>query len=49
MKIGDLVTLRESASIVGMIVGLSADWVKVSWKAPGISHRQTQENLMVVG
>ena len=49
MKIGDLVTLRGKASAVGMIVGLSAEWVKVSWKGPGVSHRQTQENLMVVG
>ena len=48
MKIGDLVTLKGSAAVVGMIVGLSANLVKVSWKVPGISHIQTHEKLMVV-
>ena len=48
MKIGDLVTLKGSAAVVGMIVGLSANLVKVSWKGPGISHIQTHEKLMVV-
>ena len=48
MKIGDLVTLKGSDAVVGMIVGLSANLVKVSWKVPGISHIQTHEKLMVV-
>ena len=48
MKIGDLVTLKGSAAVVGMIVGLSENLVKVSWKVPGISHIQTHEKLMVV-
>ena len=48
MKIGDLVTLKDGASVVGMIVGLTANLVKVSWKVPGISHIQTHEKLMVV-
>ena len=48
MKIGDLVTLKGSAAVIGLIVGLSENLVKVSWKAPGISHIQTHEKLMVV-
>ena len=48
MKIGDLVTLKDGAAVVGMIVGLTANLVKVSWKVPGISHVQTHEKLMVV-
>jgi len=48
MKIGDLVTLKDGAAVVGMIVGLTANLVKVSWKVPGISHIQTHEKLMVV-
>ena len=48
MKIGDLVTLKDSAAVVGMIVCLTAHLVKVSWKGPGISHIQTHEKLMVV-
>ncbi len=48
MKIGDLVTLKDGAPVVGMIVGLTANLVKVSWKTPGISHIQTHEKLMVV-
>ena len=48
MKIGDLVTLKDGATVVGMIVGLTANLVKVSWKRPGISHIQTHEKLMVV-
>ena len=48
MKIGDLVTLKGSAAVIGLIVGLSENLVKVSWKVPGISHIQTHEKLMVV-
>ena len=48
MKIGDLVTLKGSATVIGLIVGLSENLVKVSWKVPGISHIQTHEKLMVV-
>ena len=48
MKIGDLVTLKDSVSVVGLIVGLSENLVKVSRNAPGISHIQTHEKLVVV-
>ena len=48
MKIGDLVTLKGSVAVIGLIVGLSENLVKVSWKEPGISHIQTHEKLMVV-
>jgi len=48
MKIGDLVTLKGSVAVLGLIVSLSENWVKVSWKVPGISHIQTHEKLVVV-